>query len=97
VVVLGSKSWNDWDPRDVSKAVATEIWIDIKAKRFLSDTNGHAASLAADSANPARKRGILSFLGLSNAARYSDEYFSATESFTEAESRENKLPDTLKA
>jgi hypothetical protein len=97
-IVLGSKSWNERDPRDLSKVVATEIWIDIKAKRFLSTGNGVSASLGADSSGVERKRGgVLSFLGLSNASHPPNDYFSGSDSFSESESRENKLPDRLEA
>jgi capsule polysaccharide export protein KpsE/RkpR len=96
-IVLGSKSWNDRDPRDISKAVATEIWIDIKEKRFLNTGNGVSHPLGDNSAAPERKRGILSLLGLSNTSRHPNEYFSASKSFPESESREKKLPDTLNA
>lgn len=96
-IVLGSKSWNDRDPQDLSKAVATEIWIDIKAKRFMSAGNGISSQLGANSASSERKRGILSFFGLNNNSHHADERFSPSESFSESESRETKLPGTLKA
>lgn len=34
--LLLSKSWNDKNPHDLSKAVVAEIWIDLKEKRFLN-------------------------------------------------------------
>src|SRR5215469_10362704 len=90
-VVLGSKSWNERDPRDLSKAVATEIWIDLKEKRFLTPgSNLESNSLP-------RKSGILSLLGWSNSSRPSNESLSPSESLAEGEPREAKQSDTLSA
>src|SRR5262249_33487845 len=36
--LLLSKSWSDKNPHDLSKAVVTEIWIDLKEKRFLNSS-----------------------------------------------------------
>jgi uncharacterized protein involved in exopolysaccharide biosynthesis len=88
-VVLGSKSWNDRDPRDLSKAVATEIWIDLKEKRFLTPGNN------LESNSLPRKSGILSLLGWSNSSRPSNESPSASESLAEGAPRETNPPDTL--
>jgi len=78
-IVLGSKSWNDRDPMDLSKAVATEIWIDIKAMRILSAEEDGSARQGANSARSECKRGILAFFGFSNASRH-PERFSPSES-----------------
>jgi uncharacterized protein involved in exopolysaccharide biosynthesis len=97
-LVLGSKSWNDKDPRDLGKAVATEIWVDLKAKRFLSPGNGVSAEPGSDSGSSVRRSGgIFSFLGLNNSSRHLDEPFSPSKSFSEREPSETELPDTLSA
>jgi uncharacterized protein involved in exopolysaccharide biosynthesis len=93
-IVLGSKSWNERDPQDLGKAVATEIWVDIKAKRFL---NAGSVVPNSPSAGSERKRGILSFFGLSNASLHPNERFSPSESFSEGESHKTKLPGKLSA
>lgn len=68
-LVLGSKSWSDKDPQDLSKAVATEIWLDLKEKRFLNSASGFSHALGAESGKSVpSKRGIFSFLGWRNAA-----------------------------
>ena len=95
-IVLGSKSWNDRDPRDLSKAVATEIWVDLKEKRFLAPGNNLDRSEAASANSLPRKSGILSLFGFSNSSKHPSEPFSPSESFSERES-EVKLSDTLKA
>jgi capsule polysaccharide export protein KpsE/RkpR len=97
LVVFGSRSWNDGDPRDLRKAVAMEIWIDLKEKRFLTPGNNLERSGAASSNSLPRKSGILSFLGLNDSSRHPNESFSPSESFSEREPSETKLPDTLNA
>ena len=65
VLLLVSKMWNEQDPHDLSKAVVTEIWFDLKEKRFLNFGNGTSQeSLGGPGNLGRRKRGILSFLGL---------------------------------
>jgi len=67
VAVLGSRNWYERDPHDLSKTVATEIWIDLKERRFLNSVNGTSHEPAADSGGTLRpKRSLLSFLGWSN-------------------------------
>jgi capsule polysaccharide export protein KpsE/RkpR len=44
VVLLGSRSWHEKDPRDLSKAIALEIWTDLKEKRLLNSVNGNGIS-----------------------------------------------------
>jgi capsule polysaccharide export protein KpsE/RkpR len=69
VFLLASKSWHNRDPRDLGRVVITEIWLDLKEKRFLNSANGASRGAEADSGNSlGRKRGIASFLGLRNAA-----------------------------
>jgi len=93
-MVLGSKSWNDKDPGDLSKAVATEIWIDLKAKRFLSPVNGVSAGPEGDSGSPLRhKSGILSFLGWS-ATHLVDGSDSSSECVPETQRPQSKLPES---
>lgn len=63
-LLFGSKIWNEQDPRDLSKAVVTEIWFDLKEKRFLNFGNRTSQKSGGDAGNPLhRKRGILSLLG----------------------------------
>jgi uncharacterized protein involved in exopolysaccharide biosynthesis len=70
IFLLTSNSWNEKDPRDLSKAIATEIWLDLKAKRFLNSVNGAFHEPGFDSTGTrSRKRGFLSFLGLNNWTR----------------------------
>ena len=93
-IVLGSKSWNDRDPQDLSKAVATEIWIDIKAKRFLSANNDTTGSDANDTSGVMpRKGGIFSFLGWSNAARNSIDSYTSAKRVPEPRQDENNLAE----
>lgn len=93
-LVLGSKSWNDTDPGDLSKAVATEIWIDLKAKRFLSPANGVSAGPGGDSGNSVRhKGGILSLLGW-NAAHHRYGSYASTPCVPETQRAQSKLPES---
>jgi uncharacterized protein involved in exopolysaccharide biosynthesis len=93
-LVLGSKSWNEKDPEDLSRVVATEIWIDLKAKRFLSPVNGVSAGPGGDSGGPVRhKRGILSFLGW-NSAHLGNGSCSSYECVPDPQSRQSELPES---
>jgi hypothetical protein len=57
------------DPRDLSKAIATEMWTDLKERRLLNSVNGFSHEPETDSSSLLhRKRSIFSFLGLNNAA-----------------------------
>jgi capsule polysaccharide export protein KpsE/RkpR len=92
-LVLGSKSWNDKDPGDLSKAVATEIWIDLKAKRFLSPISGVSGGPEGDSANSVRKKnGILSFLGWS-AAHLGNGSYASNKYVPEPQQPQGKSPE----
>jgi len=93
-LVLGSKSWNDKDHEDLSKVVATEIWIDLKAKRFLSPVvNGALAG--GDAGTAARgRRGILSFLGLNNTIHNSNGAYPSSECRPETQRPQSKLPES---
>jgi uncharacterized protein involved in exopolysaccharide biosynthesis len=69
VFLLGSRSWHEKDPHDLSKSIATEIWTDLKEKRVLNSVN--AVSREPEDAlyrSLHRKRSIFSFLGLNNPA-----------------------------
>ena len=97
-LVLGSKSWNDKDPGDLSKVVATEIWIDLKEKRFLSPVNGVSAGPAGDSrGSELHKRGILSFLGWKNAIHNGNGAHRSSECLPEAQRRQSELPESNSA
>jgi uncharacterized protein involved in exopolysaccharide biosynthesis len=68
VILLATKSWDERDPDDLSKAIAREIWVDLKERRFL---NPVAAPCSADTHDSFQlKRGILSFLGWNNGQSY---------------------------
>lgn len=69
VFLLGSKSWEEKDPHDLGKAIATEIWIDLKEKRLLNPVNGVGDHLEVDGSNAQpKKRSILSLFGLKNGS-----------------------------
>lgn len=71
VLLLGTKSWHERDPDDLSKAVANEIWVDLKQKRFLNSVNTNTPNSQdaelADSRQ--RKNPFLTLLGWRNVAR----------------------------
>ena len=80
VFLLASRSWHRRDPEDLGKGVITEIWIDLKEKRFLNPGNGDSRGPEADSGNSlGRKRGISSFLGLTNPAHNGNGSLSSSE------------------
>lgn len=86
VFVLGSKSWNDRAPSDLGKAVATEIWIDLKERRFLNSANGASHEPAANPGNSLRhKRSIFSFLELHNATHNGNRSHSSSDYVSEEE------------
>lgn len=94
VFLLATKSWHNRDPRELSRVVITEIWIDLKEKRFLNSTNGASHGPEADSSSSfGRKRGISSFLGLShsgNGSRSSPSWTSpSSERRSDEQSAEN--------
>jgi hypothetical protein len=56
--------WKEKNPHDLGKAVVTEIWVDLKEKRFLNSTNGASHKSETDSSNSVHhKRSFFSFLG----------------------------------
>jgi uncharacterized protein involved in exopolysaccharide biosynthesis len=90
VFLLASKSWHNGDPHDLGRVVITEIWIDLKEKRFLNSANGASRGPEADSGNSlGRKRGISSFLGLSNVTHNGNGSHSSSECRAEEERAEN--------
>jgi len=89
VFLLVSKSWHTRDPHDLGKLVMTEIWVDLKEKRFLNSANGASHGPEADSRNSPRKRGISSFLGLSNSVHNSNGSQSSSECHSGEERAEN--------
>jgi uncharacterized protein involved in exopolysaccharide biosynthesis len=68
VFLLGYKGWKERDPKDLGKAIVTEIWIDLKEKRFLNPVNGIPHEPDFQSSPVLRRRGVFSFLGLSSGA-----------------------------
>jgi len=90
IFLLVSNSWHSRGPHDLGKVVITEIWIDLKEKRFLNSTNGASHGPEAESGNSlGRKRGISSLLGLSNAAHNSNGSHSSSECRSGEERAEN--------
>lgn len=71
VVLLAAQSWKEKNPHDLSKAIATEIWVDLKEKRFLNSTNGASHKSEPGSSNHAlhQKHSFLSFLGWQSVVR----------------------------
>ena len=90
VFLIGSKSWKEKDPRDLSKAIATEIWIDLKEKRLLNSVNGASHEPESDSSSsPHRRRSIFSFLGLNNG-RHNGNGFSPSSNHVSEEELSEK-------
>lgn len=91
VFLIGSKSWKEKDPRDLSKAIATEIWIDLKEKRLLNSVNGVSHGPESDSSRSLhRRRSIFSFLGLNNGARNGNGFSSSSSHVSEEELSERE-------
>jgi hypothetical protein len=78
VFLLAYKGWNEKDPHDLSKAIVTEIWIDLKEKRFLNPVNGLSHEPESDSSSLQRRRSIFSFLGLNNVAHHGNGSYSSS-------------------
>jgi uncharacterized protein involved in exopolysaccharide biosynthesis len=92
VFVVGSKSWYEKDPHDLSKAIAIEIWTDLKAKRFLNSVNGVSYEPGTNSTVLLhRRRSLFSFLGLNNA-RHNGNGFSSSSNHNS----EDKLSENVK-
>jgi capsule polysaccharide export protein KpsE/RkpR len=88
VFLLVSTNWHSRDPRDLAKGVITEIWIDLKEKRFLNSTNGVSHEPGAHLAN-GHKPSLSSFLGLRHAAHSANGSHSSSESASDQERAEN--------
>ena len=84
--LLGSRSWHQKDPRDLSKAIAIEIWTDLKEKRVLNSVNGVSHEPETDSSSSLhRRRSIFSYLGLNNAAHNGNGFSSSSNHVSEEE------------
>jgi capsule polysaccharide export protein KpsE/RkpR len=89
IFLLVSNNWHSRDPRDLGKGVITEIWIDLKKKRFLNSANGACHEPGAHSnGSLMRRRGISSLLGLSHAAHSANGSHSFTEPSSDEECTE---------
>jgi capsule polysaccharide export protein KpsE/RkpR len=67
VLLLGTKSWNEKNPGDLSKAVVSEIWFDLKNKRFLNSANNGFHNPKTESPELLRSKStILSFFSWRN-------------------------------
>ena len=92
VFLLGSKSWHEKDPHDLSKAIATEIWTDLKENRLLNSVSGVSHQLETDSSSSLhRRRSIFSFLGLSNGEHNGNGFSSSSSHVSEEELSEKKM------
>ena len=91
VFLIGSKSWKEKDPRDLSKAIAAEIWIDLKEKRLLNSVNGVSHEQETNSSgSPHLRRSIFSFLGLNNARHNGNGFSSSPSHISEEELSEKE-------
>jgi uncharacterized protein involved in exopolysaccharide biosynthesis len=86
VFLVGSKTWHEKDPRDLSKAIATEIWTDLKEKRLLNSVNGVSHELETHSSiSLHHRRSFFSFLGLNNTRHNGNGFSSSSHSISEEE------------
>jgi len=77
VVLLATKGWDEKDPDDLSKAVANEIWVDLKEKRSLDSVDPAPLPSQSHSQSSIQlERGILSFLGWNKGTRNGHGYSS---------------------
>ena len=91
VFLIGSKSWKEKDPRDLSKAIAAEIWIDLKEKRLLNSVNGVSHEQETNSSgSPHLRRSIFSLLGLNNARHNGNGFSSSPSHISEEELSEKE-------
>lgn len=77
LVLLANKTWNEKNPHDLGKAVVTEIWVDLKHKRFLSSADD--TSKQPDARPLSGKRSFFSFLGWNAAIRNRNSSFGPSE------------------
>lgn len=91
-LVLGFRAWYDTDPQDLSRIVVTEIWLDLKEKRFLNPANGGQGPGTNSDTPISKKRGILSFLGWSNAPGNGHGSYSASGYTSNRQRYESELP-----
>jgi uncharacterized protein involved in exopolysaccharide biosynthesis len=91
VFLVGSKSWHEKDPHDLSKAIAIEIWTDLREKRLLNSVNGVSHEPETDSSRLLhRRRSIFSFLGLNNEGHNGNGFSSSSNHNSEEELSENE-------
>jgi uncharacterized protein involved in exopolysaccharide biosynthesis len=89
--LLGSKSWHERDPNDLSKAIAIEIWTDLKEKRLLNSVNGASHEPKTSSSRSLhRRRGIVSLLGLSNGEHNGNGFSTSSNNVSEEELSERE-------
>lgn len=90
--VVASKSWHEKDPDDPSKAIATEIWTDLKEKRLLNSVNGVSHEPGIDaSRSPYRRRSVFSFLGLNKQTHNGNGFSSVSHHVSEEELSEKEM------
>jgi uncharacterized protein involved in exopolysaccharide biosynthesis len=86
VFLVGSKIWQEKDPRDLSKAIATEIWTDLKEKRLLNSVNGVSHETEAHSSSQLHhRRSVFSFLGLNNGRHNGNGFSSSSNPISDEE------------
>ena len=91
VFLVSSERWHEKDSQDLSKAIAIEIWTDLKEKRLLNSVNGVSHGPATDSSSSQhRRRGIFSFLGLKNTANNGNGFSSSYDHVSEEELSETE-------
>jgi capsule polysaccharide export protein KpsE/RkpR len=89
--LVGSKMWHEKDPHDLSKAIATEIWTDLKEKRLLNSVDGVSHKPETHSSSTLQhKRSIFTFLGLNNAGHNGNGFSSSSNHISEEELSEKE-------
>jgi uncharacterized protein involved in exopolysaccharide biosynthesis len=89
VVLLATQRWHEKDPDDLSKAVANEIWVDLKRKRFLNTVDPEPQGTEFPHSLQ-RKNPILTLLGWRNAERLGS---TASDQGDESSQTKNRVPD----
>lgn len=88
-LLITSKIWNEADPHDPGRAVFTEIWFDLKQKRFLTSVNGSQGPNSHPGQPLQRSHSFLSILGWKNATSNGRVFHASTEEVSEGECESN--------
>jgi uncharacterized protein involved in exopolysaccharide biosynthesis len=94
VFLFVSKKWTEGDPLDPGKVVITDIWVDLKQRRFLNrDNSFHPAE--SESRNSGSQRRFFTFLGLNQLTRNGNgPYPSPNSVATEEERCDSNSPES---